>query len=157
MKNNELSRLKPEYDKVGLEIRTEIGSRKKLSTLLLFGLLSLTQCQTKDINSLQGTWKVDSVYSFYNGFDMTSPGQEPLYHFQPDGRLRMTKDKEYRYFFYKVQNDSLIYSTLDDKRVDGLLILDVNDEQLILKKSKSLLFMGGNQERYEIKYFSRVN
>lgn len=140
-----------------LEIRTEIVILTKLSLLSPFGLLLFAQCQTKDINSLQGTWKVDSVYSFYNGFDMTSPGQEPLYHFQPDGRLRMTKDKEYRYFFYKVQNDSLIYTTLDDKRVDGLLILDVNDQQLVLKKSKSLLFMGGNQERYEIKYLSRVN
>lgn len=140
-----------------LKNATEVAMGMKLSTILPFLLLLFAQCQTKDINSLQGTWKVDSVYSFYNGFDMTSPGQEPLYHFQSDGRLRMTKDKEYRYFFYKVQNDSLIYTTLEDKRVDGLLILDVNDEQLVLKKSKSLLFMGGNQERYEIKYFSRVN
>lgn len=129
-----------------------------LSTLLLFlTLLLLTQCRTKDVSSLHGTWKVDSVYSFYNGFDMTSPGQEPLYHFQPDGRLRMSKDKEYRYFIYKVQGDSLVYTTLEDRRVDGLLILDVNDQQLVLKKAKSNLFKGNNQERFEIKYLSKVN
>jgi hypothetical protein len=128
-----------------------------LSTLLMLILLLLTKCQTKDVSNLHGTWKVDSVYSFYNGFDMTSPGQEPLYHFQPDGRLRMSKDKEYRYFIYKIQNDSLIYTTADNKRVDGLLILDVNEQQLILKKAKSVLFKSNNQERFEIKYLSKVN
>lgn len=136
---------------------TNINLNTTAGTPLVVLSLFLTQCRTKDVSSLQGTWKVDSVYTFYNGFDMTSAGQEPLYHFQPDGRLRMTKDKEYRYFFYKVQNDSLIYTTLDDRRVDGLLILDVNDRQLILKKAKSVLFKGSNQERYEIKYFSRVD
>jgi hypothetical protein len=127
------------------------------NALLMLMLLLFTTCQTKDVSHLHGTWKVDSVYSFYNGFDMTSPGQEPLYHFQPDGRLRMSKDKEYRYFIYKIQNDSLIYTTADDKRVDGLLILDVNEQQLVLKKAKSVLFKGNNQDRFEIKYLSRVN
>src|SRR5688572_3518236 len=111
----------------------------KLNTFIILLLFLTTQC-TRDIHSLEGTWQVDSVYSFYNGFDMTSPGQEPLYHFQPDGRLRMTKDKEFRYFIYKVQGDSLIYTTSDDRRVDGLLILEINDQQLVLKKAKSVLF-----------------
>jgi hypothetical protein len=127
------------------------------NTLLICLTLMLIQCRDRDIHDLQGSWRVDSVYSFYNGFDMTSPGQEPLYHFQPDGRLRMTKDKEFRYFVYKVHNDSLTYMTLDDKIVDALLIMEVNDQHLILKKDKSLLFKGRNQQRYEIKYFSKVN
>ena len=129
----------------------------KLNMLIILLLLLTAQCRTRDAHRLEGTWQVDSVYSFYNGFDMTSPGQEPLYHFQPDGRLRMTKDKEFRYFIYKVQGDSLIYTTSDDRRVDGLLILEVNDQQLVLKKAKSVLFKGDNQERYEIKYLSKVD
>jgi hypothetical protein len=129
----------------------------KLNTLIILLLLLTAQCRTQDAHRLEGTWQVDSVYSFYNGFDMTSPGQEPLYHFQPDGRLRMTTEKEFRYFFYKVQGDSLTYTTLDDRRVDGLLILDVNDQHLVLKKAKSVLFKGNNQERYEIKYLSKVD
>jgi len=128
----------------------------KSNMLLICLTLFLIQCRDRNIHGLQGSWKVDSVYSFYNGFDMTSPGQEPLYHFQPDGRLRMTKDKEFRYFVYKVHNDSLTYMTLDDKIVDALLIMEVNDQHLVLKKDKSLLFKGRNQERYEIKYFSKV-
>jgi hypothetical protein len=139
------------------ENKAGVNLNMKANMLFILLLLLLARCQTKDVKSLYGTWKVDSVYNFYNGFDMTNPGQEPLYHFQPDGRLRMTNDKEFRYFFYKVHGDSLTYTSLDEKRVDGLLILEVNDKQLILKKTKSLLFKGDNQERYEIKYFSRVN
>ena len=116
-----------------------------------------TQCHTRNTTDLQGTWKLDSVYSFYNGFDMTNPGEEPLYHFQPDGRLRMTQDTEFRYFIYNIQGDSLTYSTLDDKRIDELLIVKLNDQHLILKKEKPLLFKGtNNQQRFEIKYFSKV-
>jgi hypothetical protein len=88
---------------------------------------------------------------------MTNPGEEPLYHFQPDGRLRMTQDTEFRYFMYNIQGDSLTYSTLEDKRVDGLLIVTLNDRHLVLKKEKPLLFKGSNnQQRFEIKYFSKV-
>ena len=130
--------------------------KMKFHALVICITFLFTQCRTRNTNDLLGTWKVDSVYSFYNGFDMTSPGQEPLYHFQPDGRLRMTQDKEFRYFMYTVQADSLTYSTLDDKRVDGLLIVTLNDQQLVLKKEKAPLFKSDRQERYEIKYFSRV-
>lgn len=115
-----------------------------------------TQCVTRNPDALQGTWKLDSVYNFYNGFNMTSPGQEPLYHFQEDGRLRMTQGNEFRFFFYNVQDDSLTYSTADERRIDRLLILTLTNQQLVLKKEKAPLFKGDKQERYEIKYFSRV-
>ena len=128
----------------------------KFSALLIFTTFFLSQCKTRSVEDLHGTWKVDSVYSFYNGFDMTSAVEEPFYHFQPDGRLRMTQDLEYRYFKYSLQGDSLTYTTLEDKRVDGLLIVDLDHDHLVLKKDKSLLFKGGNQQRFEIKYFSKV-
>jgi hypothetical protein len=133
-------------------------AKMKIHACALFICMTflLAQCHTKNAKDLHGTWKVDSIYSFYNGFDMTSPGQEPLYHFQPDGRLRMTQDKEFRYFIYKVQGDSLSYTTLEDKRVDGLLIVTLDDQHLVLKKEKPLLFKGTNQQRFEIKYLSRV-
>lgn len=128
----------------------------KFTVLLISIVILCVRCGTKNLTDLHGTWKVDSVYTFYNGFDMTNTGQEPLYHFQSDGRLRMTQDVEFRYFKYKIHGDSLTYSTLEDKRIDGLLIVALNDNSLILKKDKSLLFKGGNQQRFEIKYFSKV-
>lgn len=118
--------------------------------------LVLSQCGTRNPDALLGTWKLDSVYNFYNGFDMTTPGQEPLYHFQEDGRLRMTQDKEFRFFLYNVQGDSLTYTSADNTRIDGLLIVTLNDQQLVLKKEKAPLFKSDRQERYEIKYFSKV-
>ena len=87
---------------------------------------------------------------------MTNAVKEPFYHFQSDGRLRMTQDLEYRYFKYSLQGDSLTYSTLEDKRIDGLLIVALDADHLVLKKDKSLLFKGTNQQRFEIKYFSKV-
>ena len=128
----------------------------KFSALLICITFLLSQCKTSNVADLHGTWKVDSVYSFYNGFDMTNAVQEPFYHFQTDGRLRMTQDLEYRYFKYTLHGDSLTYSTLEDKRIDGLLIVALDEDHLVLKKDKSLLFKGGNQQRYEIKYFSKV-
>ena len=50
----------------------------------------------------------------------------------------MTQDLEYRYFKYNLQGDSLTYSTLEDKRIDGLLIVDLDDDHLVLKKDKSV-------------------
>jgi hypothetical protein len=96
------------------------------------------------------------VYTYYNGFDMTSPGKEPLYHFQDDGRLRMTQGTEFRFFIYDVGNDSLRYRTLDDQLIDAFAILDVDDRRLVLKKDKKVLFTEEGQQRFEIKYFSRV-
>ncbi len=129
----------------------------KLLVSIVYTTFLLTGCDSRNINDLHGSWQVDSVYSFYNGFDIMNPGHEPLYHFQTDGRLRMTADNEFRYFMYNVNDDSLTYTTLDDKRIDALQILMLNDTQMVLKKEKLLLFKGTNQQRYEIKYLSKVN
>jgi hypothetical protein len=114
-----------------------------------------SQCHWEK-SDLHGTWKLDSVYTYYNGFDMTSAGKEPLYHFQDDGRLRMTQGTEFRFFIYDVGNDSLRYRTLDDQLIDAFAILDVDDRRLVLKKDKKVLFTEEGQQRFEIKYFSRV-
>jgi hypothetical protein len=68
----------------------------------------------------------------------------------------MTQGNEFRFFFYNLQGDSLTYTTADHRRIDGLLILTLTDQQLVLKKEKAPLFKGEKQERYEIKYFSKV-
>jgi hypothetical protein len=128
--------------------------KNKLLVVMIAVMCSHCQWEKSD---LHGTWKLDSVYTYYNGFDMTSPGKEPLYHFQDDGRLRMTQGTEFRFFIYEVENDSLSYHTLDDQLIDAFEILDIDDNKLILKKEKKVLFTEKNQERFEIKYFSRVS
>jgi len=124
--------------------------------LFTSAILFLTQCQKHDAAKLFGTWKVDSVYTYYNGFNMTVPAAEPIYHFQTDGRLRMTLGKEFRYFQYEIRNDTLAYHSADNKVSEKFLIENLGADQLSLKKNKSPLFKGKKQERYEVKYFSRV-
>lgn len=81
----------------------------------------------------------------------------PLLHFEPDGRLRMTLDKEFRYFQYEIPHpDTLTYKTQDGVIMEKNIILNVNQTHLVLKKELSPVFKGKNQYRYEVRYFSRV-
>ncbi|HEY9007891.1 hypothetical protein [Ohtaekwangia sp.] len=115
-------------------------------------------CANTNETELLATWKVDSVYNYHNGFDMMTYGSDPeiLYHFQPDGRLRMTLDKEFRYLYYEWHQDTLLYRDNDNKIVERLTVLKVNGDQLVLQKAKRPLFHEQNQDRYEIRYLSKV-
>ncbi|HEY8934933.1 MAG TPA: hypothetical protein VIM65_06910 [Cyclobacteriaceae bacterium] len=106
-----------------------------------------------------GSWKTDSVYTYYNGFGFTRTDMEetPLQHYQADGKLKMTREDETRFFFYSLPaTDSLIQQTLDRKNLGSFKILLLDENKLILKKIKSPLFSGKNQERFEVRYFSRI-
>jgi len=120
----------------------------------------LLQCGTRHQDDLLGTWKIDSAYSFYNGFghihyDMAV---EPELDFQPDGKVKMTIKEESRYQrFQLIQPDTLVLSSEDGSFGQKYLVVALDKGQLILKEKKKPLFKeGGNQERYELRYFSRV-
>jgi hypothetical protein len=126
----------------------------------VFLAIVLVACNDSDRRTLiQGSWKKDSVYTYYNGYGLTFRDMEesPIQHYQPNGRLRMTRDQESRYFLYSLPSgDSLIQQTLDQKNLGRFLILTLDDGHLALKKSSSPIFPGKNQEKYEIQYFSRI-
>jgi hypothetical protein len=108
---------------------------------------------------IEGTWKIDSIYTYYNGYGFTRHDvhEEPVHHYQPDGRLRMTKEKEFRFFFYDLPDeDTLVYRKLDKEMLEKFFIVKIDQRQLVLRKERPPVFGGGNQERYEIKYFSKV-
>ena len=119
-----------------------------------------TQCGGPDNHLLlQGTWKTDSIYSYYNGFGFTRRGleEEPLHHYEQEGRLRMTRGNESRSFFYDMRNgDTLIHRNLDKEILETFLILNLNTNRLVLKKEMRPIFGGIDQERSEVRYFSRV-
>jgi hypothetical protein len=117
------------------------------------------QCSNKDLSDLHGTWKLDSMYNFYNGFGHTSFDVQdfPRHQYQDGGQLTMTKDQEVRYFTYEIHPpDTLMHRRPDGKVIEKSIILSVNQTQLVLKKELSPVFKGKNQYRYEVKYFSRV-
>jgi len=108
---------------------------------------------------LEGSWKEDSIYSYDNGFGFTRRDmeEEPLQHYQPDGRLRMTKEAEFRFFYYDIPApDSLIHRTLDNKILGRFKIESLDNGHFVLRKEKKPLFTGKNQVRYELRYFSRI-
>lgn len=133
---------------------------KKPSLLLLvFAAVLLANCSGKDLDDLNGTWRVDSIYNFYNGFDFTNKEVHalPLLHFEAEGQLRMTKDDETRLFLYELRSpDTVVYKTRDGRIMEKSVILTVSRELLALKKELPPVFKGKGQHRYEIKYFSRV-
>lgn len=129
--------------------------------LFLSGFIGVccTQQPSDRKELIVGSWKTDSVYTFYNGFGFTRKDMEetPLQHYQADGKLKMTRDDESRFFFYSMPTtDSLIQETLDKKNLGHFKILLLDENSLILKITKTPLFSGKNQERFEVRYFSRI-
>ena len=129
-------------------------------SIVISGLiLIIIQCRSDDKKiSIIGTWKVDSIYTYYNGFDFTRQDveDEPILHYEPDGQLRMTKREESRSFLFDLSvQDTLIHRTLDNKVFDKFFIQRIDRKQLILRKDLRPVFKGTKQERYEIKFLSK--
>lgn len=127
-------------------------------TLLLMTLLAACQegYQSED---LVGKWEVDSIYSYYNGFSyMASDNFIPTtYTYNEDGTLREEKFGGGRTIYYRfVDPDSLIYESADRTILGKFHIQKLNQNQLVLAKDKIPLFEGKEQERYEVRFFSKL-
>lgn len=117
----------------------------------------LIHCNDRQ-QTISGTWKLDSIYSFYNGFGMTTTdvAEEPVFRFEPDKKLVMTIGKESRDHQYSMpHNDSLVILTADGAKLARFFILKANNRELILREEKRPLFKQLNQERYDIRFYSR--
>lgn len=132
-------------------------NHKIILTALL--VLLCAGCGHTDPDDLQGTWKIDSIRTFYNGFTMstTAAGDEPVHHYEPDGKLRMTQGTEFRYFLYTIRQDTLTYLTMQNKPLEVLTIVELNATHMVLQKEKKPLFNTKEQRRYEMRYYSKVN
>jgi hypothetical protein len=69
----------------------------------------------------------------------------------------MTLDKEFRYLFYELKQDTLTYTDNKSRIVEKFTVLSIADEQLALQKKKTPLFNEKRQDRYEIRYLSKVH
>lgn len=120
----------------------------------------LFQCSDRDsMHLLEGTWRMDSVYSYYNGFTFTRKdiSDEPLQRYETDGKLIMTLKEESRTFYFSIPvQDSLIHQAPDKSVIDKFTIITLDEDILALKKSLNPVFKGPQQERYEVRYFSKV-
>ncbi|MEM9142650.1 MAG: hypothetical protein AAGA86_06655 [Bacteroidota bacterium] len=134
------------------------GITRRILVVLLIVFLYSCGNRVKSKIHLEGTWKIDSTYTYYNGFEQLQQrdiGEWPVYLFE-NGIAREIKSGTYRSFFYDVQEDTLVMTPAQGGEPIHFTILHLRKEILTLKKIKTPIFKGSGQNRYEIRYFSRT-
>ena len=113
-----------------------------------------------DPDAIQGQWKVDSVFRYYNGFEQHIPGKktDPTYHYLEGNKVREQKGRDYREYIYAWKDpDTLSYQAPDGEMIGIYQVLHLSSHQMALKRQQPHIFAGGGQERYEIRYFSKTS
>ncbi|UBM59148.1 hypothetical protein LAG90_00550 [Marinilongibacter aquaticus] len=133
--------------------------------LFLLPILSLSiwasSCEHQaNKQDLIGAWKVDSTFTFYNGFSYTQTDEGSDWAtnvYGEDGMMKEIKYGSYQsYRFWIKTPDTLMLEASQGGRNSAFAILKLNKNQLVLRKDKQPIFPGRNQTRYEIRYFSRT-
>jgi hypothetical protein len=128
--------------------------------LFITGLLIavfFSSCQSDAQTYLPGTWRIDSVYDYYNGFSYTNRNPTPreVYDYRKDStvlRKGMGEQLLYRYSL----KDSTLAIIASGRQIDQFVIIHIDESLLVLKKDKRFLFPGNNQQRYEVRYFTKM-
>lgn len=133
----------------------------RISVLLFLALPGLFSCESNPRHDLiVGAWKIDSTYTYYNGFDFTQREANrgwATYIYEKDGMMKEVKTDYFQSYFFKfLSEDTLVVSSARGGEHATFNILYLDAKQMALRKSKEPVFSGGNQERYEIRYFSRI-
>lgn len=137
--------------------------KQKMRSLVIALLLiwPLTACDNAPRQkSILGAWKVDSTYTYYNGFDYvqrTEGSDWATCLYEEEGTMKEIKYGSFQsYFFVFPSRDSLVLRSTSGGDDVGFQVLKLKGDRMVLKKSKSPIFGGDNQERYEIRFFSRT-
>ena len=133
----------------------------RIFVLFFFIISCLSACENKTRQDLiVGAWKIDSTYTYYNGFDFVQrapDGDWPTYIYEKDGMMKEMKAGYFQHYFFEFHSeDTLVVSSTRGGENATFNILNLDAAQMALKKSKKPVFSGGGQERYEIRYFSRI-
>ncbi len=144
-------------------LKTDSNSMKCFSSIFLgimflSGMVSSCQ-QSPSSQKLVGTWQVDSVYSFYNGFsfwDRDDSGDWARYVYTDDGRMEEWKFDNPRYYRYELSNDTIYWQSDTEQGWGWFQIVALTDDQLVLRKEKPSMFGAKREERFEVRYFSRL-
>ena len=128
--------------------------------ILICFLVCLSGCSTfSNQKQIIGTWEVDSVYTYYNGFDMTLGASDvwPVYSYGQNGIMYEIKSEGEKSFVYEfIGNDSLFIHPTSSGNESYYKIIRLSRNKMVLKKNKNPIFKGGNQHRYEIRFFSKI-
>lgn len=135
---------------------------KHLLFILVLVNSILVGCKKKQPSELiLGAWKIDSTYTYYNGFDQIQRERTKdwaTYVYEKEGLMKELKKDASQSYFFTIKDDNIIEISATRGGAESRFeILKLDEAQMVLKKSKKPLFGGGgNQERYEIRYFSKT-
>lgn len=125
----------------------------------LFLGITCHSCAPEPEALILGSWKVDSVYAYYNGFDYweyEEGADWAVYEYTPDGYMKEIKFGTYRPYRYQLSGDTLFWVAEQEPEAGQFQILALQPDYMVLRKEKAPLFSGRSQQRYEIRFFSKV-
>lgn len=121
-------------------------------------VLVMWGCRKNHQEMIVGKWKIDSIYTYYNGYGMMEADSLDLeqYSYKENGDVNVSWLGSTKQMKYTLKGrDSLFYFE-NGSEASRYLIIGLTGQQLILKKTKKPLFNSSGQERYEVRYFSRI-
>ena len=127
--------------------------------LFVFVLALLMSFSSNTKQKIIGEWKLDSAYYHYNQFNFSSDGwhQDERYTYLPTGEAITSAVNSSIRNKYTIDEKHLNYYDEKGNLVSIYEILSINDENMVLRAEKKPLFKGENQNRFEVRYFSKVN
>ncbi|HRP57474.1 hypothetical protein [Agriterribacter sp.] len=128
--------------------------------LLAAAVCCLHACSSAPVQQrIIGTWQVDSIYDYYNGFDFMNKHPHPaeVFRYGTDSIVSHEGMGEQLLFRYYCNDSALFFNDMNGNPVSEYIILYIDKNHMVLRKDKSPLFPGKNQEKYEVRYFSKVS
>jgi hypothetical protein len=129
------------------------------STIILLAILCFSACSEPNATKILGSWQIDSIYDYHNGFTFTnrSPHPREVYEYKTDNTVLRKGMGEQLEYHYTCHDSILKLSSSKGAELGEVTIVHLDDKTLALKENKKPLFPGKNEMRYEIRYFSRLD
>lgn len=125
---------------------------------LFFTFISFSCNSGVDQKKLQGAWKIDSLYDFYNGFTYMNRNPQPaeVHVYKGEHTMLRRGMGHERPYYYSIEGNQLMISDTLGAPASPHIVLRLDSNQLVLKKESAPLFPGEKQVRYVIRYFTKI-
>ena len=136
-------------------------STKRNSYIVVFfflGFINFSCNSGVDQKKLQGAWRIDSLYDFYNGFTYMNRNPQPaeVHVYQGEHTMLRRGMGHERPYYYSIDGNKLMMSDTLGAPASPHIVLRLDSSQLVLKKESAPIFPGEKQERYVIRYFTKI-
>jgi hypothetical protein len=131
----------------------------KTGIIFCFILGFFFSCNTSNEQKIIGEWRLDSAYYHYNQFNFSSQGwhQEEIYTFLPTGETITSAVNSSISNKYSVKDNRLNYYHQNGDLANVYEIISIDNQKMVLRTEKKPIFKGQNQNRFEIRYFSKMD